>query len=522
MPPPYDRAHLPTLAEWKAATALNVLHVRSTALKLVDDAIAACEGQHPPSDSALRRLKATFELWKATQEGQDHWRTSERNHSLMLTRLDEILSGQADTDLALGSPAFMEDALVHARLGVLYLLAHVDCHDSVFRVVLDGAVGFGTDAAFKIAHLPVDVDTGPLAGMAAKFSKPTAHGVVRPVGPVAMQADQLLVRNMQPPPDSKLRALWEAVRNALVSLAKDLVANLSEEWGRFTSLSKGLHDAQGLDAWASVTEDVTMVCDAVARIVVGNGFSPLGTTVEITKGLYLAGTAAVAKYTEWRRSQGVELLAGYPSTVQEAIRKAMWMSIGNGVYETIKGGLKLGLELAAGAVADVVALIASAIEAVIKCILRILDLRRIKSCLSEAKNHWHAYMQDQQAKQDKLYNGIHKRPIEFNQWFRPYALAVPSLAVLVLNSGVCQDSMHFLKMFDGQNMAISQSAYDAGLAYIDELKLDGVRLLEEQGFAFSSGDPLVQSCLEGCAHPGLALLSPRSPLKTILDTVASS
>ncbi|MBI2732821.1 MAG: hypothetical protein HYX44_05835 [Aquabacterium sp.] len=488
MPPPYDRTHLPTLAEWKAATALNVLHVRSTALKLVDDAIAACEGQHPPSDSALRRLKATFELWKATKEGQDHWRTSERNHSLMLTRLDEILSGQADTDLALGSPAFMEDALVHARLGVLYLLAHVDCQDTAFRVVLDGAVGFGTDAALKFANRPVDVDTGPLSGIAAKFSKPAAQSVARPAGPLALQSDQLMVR----------------------------------EWGRFTSLSKGLHDAQGLDAWASVTEDVTMVCDAVARIVVGNGFSPLGTTVEITKGLYLAGTAAVAKYTEWRRSQGVELLAGYPSTVQEAIRKAMWMSIGHGVYETLKGGLKLGLELAAGAVADAVALIASAIEAVIKCILRILDLRRIKTCLSEAKNHWHAYMQDQQAKQDKLYNGIHKRPIEFNQWFRPYALAVPSLAVLVLNSGVCQDSMHFLKMFDGQNMAISQSAYDAGLAYIDELKLDGVRLLEEQGFAFSSGDPLVQSCLEGCAHPGLALLSPRSPLKTILDTVASS
>jgi hypothetical protein len=73
---------------------------------------------------------------------------------------------------------------------------------------------------------------------------------------------------------------------------------------------------------------------------------------------------------------------------------------------------------------------------------------------------------------------------------------VPALPVLVLNTGICGDKMHFMKMFKDDNAVITQAQFDDGCRYLDSLKAWGSGYLEDCGFGFSSKDPVVAGLLK--------------------------
>jgi hypothetical protein len=73
---------------------------------------------------------------------------------------------------------------------------------------------------------------------------------------------------------------------------------------------------------------------------------------------------------------------------------------------------------------------------------------------------------------------------------------MPALSVLALNSGVCGDKMHFLKMFKDDNAVITQAAFNAGVGYVDELNVWGSKFLGDAGYSFSSEDPVVTGLLK--------------------------
>ena len=89
----------------------------------------------------------------------------------------------------------------------------------------------------------------------------------------------------------------------------------------------------------------------------------------------------------------------------------------------------------------------------------------------------------------------HTRPIAFNNWFKSYAVDMPALSVLALNSGICGDKMHFLKMFKDDTAVITQATFSAGVKYVDELKVWGSKFLDDAGYSFSSDDPVVTGLL---------------------------
>ena len=72
---------------------------------------------------------------------------------------------------------------------------------------------------------------------------------------------------------------------------------------------------------------------------------------------------------------------------------------------------------------------------------------------------------------------------------------MPALSVLALNSGICGDKMHFLKMFKDDTAVITQATFSAGVKYVDELKVWGSKFLDDAGYSFSSDDPVVTGLL---------------------------
>jgi hypothetical protein len=133
-----------------------------------------------------------------------------------------------------------------------------------------------------------------------------------------------------------------------------------------------------------------------------------------------------------------------------------------------------------------VSLVVSIVETLVKTIWKVVELIRMRSFFGQAKKFW-------SVREER--NAIHTQPIAFNNWFKSYAVDIPALSVLTLNSGICGDKMHFLAMFKDDSSVISQSEFDAGCTYVDSLKVWGASYLKDAGFEFKSDDPLVKGLL---------------------------
>jgi len=92
-------------------------------------------------------------------------------------------------------------------------------------------------------------------------------------------------------------------------------------------------------------------------------------------------------------------------------------------------------------------------------------------------------------------DALHTQPIAFNNWFKRYAVPIPALSVLALNTGICGDKMHFLAMFKDNDTIVTQTEFIAGCKYVDDLKVWGSSYLGDAGFAFKSDDATIKGLL---------------------------
>jgi hypothetical protein len=229
------------------------------------------------------------------------------------------------------------------------------------------------------------------------------------------------------------------------------------------------------------------LCDLLAGKFLANAAPFIGAGLDIAKGLANSIDSGYTKFKEWLSGRDVVLLAGHPGTIVKAIRRAMWFSVGEGVYDTLKGGLKLGMEFASSGASAIASLIVSVVEAQVKTIWHVIELIRMRGFFKQAAQYWESRNEA---------SALHTRPIAFNNWFKSYAVDMPALSVLALNSGICGDKMHFLKMFKDDNAVITQAAFNAGVSYVDDLKIWGSKFLEDVGYSFSSEDPVVSGLLK--------------------------
>jgi hypothetical protein len=474
--------------DWKKHTSA-LFKQRGKELAAVDVALQDYEVLR--NQKNLQRVKDAFSAWKRSKGPNDAWKGGTRDKNQYATLLDQQLSGVGDTDILKAGQEFMAPALVNSRLGVTYLFANLECEETLFKVVLSGAIDLTstsldfaagstsgtTSTALGYAKTGVTVG-GKGADLAA--DKIAARMKAKPAAPTAGAAvvtSAQLTAVVSPPNDSKLRAIYKQITEYIQKTAKQLLETIRKKIGNF------LDDPIG----GGLPQALRKLCDLLTGKFLATAAPFIGASLDFVGGVCRTIDASVKTFNSWLAGRDVVLMAGHPSTIANAIHRAMAFSIGEGLYDTVKGGVKLGLEIASSGAATIASLVSSIVETLVKTIWRVVEIERMKRFFEEAREHWRTRSQA---------NALQNRPIEFNNWFKRYALAIPALAVLSLNTGICGDKMHFLQMFKDDNHVISQSEFDAGCTYVDGLKVWGSEYLGNAGFSFASDDKVVSGLLK--------------------------
>lgn len=480
-------------ADWMKMTSAT-LRKRSAELKALDLAIQKYE--RTPSQASLIELVEAFDRWKLAHGNGEEWRDSARNANKYADMLDQQIKGIGDTDVALGMPSFMEPALVNSRLGVLYLYSKLECND-MFKVLVEGAIDITTasldysadDARPAIERAKSALEKGQgTIGDAAKLAEEKVRARIKArEGKPSEVSSAILLDSNPPPPPSAFQKVWTEIREKIYSIAQKLLEMARAQWEGLKVKMQWAKANPG-DTLMNITPGLLRkLCDFLTGHLLAAAAPFIGAGLDIAKGVANTIDAGLTKFREWSQAKGVELVIGHPGTIAEAIRRAMWFNVGKGLYDTLKGGANLGLQFASQGAASIVNLVWSIVEALAKTIWKLVEIARMRGVFAQAREFWNQRNQP---------GAIHLHPIQFNAWFKSHALMLPALPVLVLNTGICGDKMHFMKMFTDDKSIVTQASFDAGCRYIDSLKAWGSQYLGDTGFGFTSDDPVVEGLID--------------------------
>ena len=477
--------------EWKKGTFL-VARKRSKEMLRLDDEIQKYE--RGPSAIQAAKVRAALRSWQRSKGTGDEWKSSSRNEKKTITLLEAQLTGKGDNDVTLGAQSFMAPALVNSRLGVLYLFGNTTVDDSIFKVALDGAVSISSSALSYVTDEGNPGDFSQNVRDRAGRADQEIQRAAKPVGMIGAEIEKRLTKPKKeeltsqqlatdeeaPPSDPWIRQQFDKLVAKLLEMAEKIMADIREKLSNFQ------RDPSGT-LLANLPSMVRKLVNVLVSRFLKASAPLISSGLDLAKNVANTIDSTMTKFREWSDSRGVEILFGHPGTIVKAIRRAMVFSIGEGLYNTLKSGAQLGMEIASAGGAVLINMVISIVETLAKTIWRIVELVRFKSFCNQAKEHW-------QSKDER--SALHTRPIAFNNWYRTYAMGIPSIPVLTLNSGICGDKMHFLAMFKNDQTVISQSQFDAGCSYVDSLKVWGADYLSSTGFQLGSADEMVSGLLD--------------------------
>lgn len=483
----YAYARLPDIVpydEWLKGTSA-LLQVRSSALKSLDEQIL--QYHRDPTVHQFHLLVSAFEYWQESVGPGDAWREVSRNGSRYFTLLDQQLRGQGDTDAAAGAMEFMTPALINSRLGVLYLFGNLGIEDDIFHVLLEGAfdvtnagLGLAPDSN-SAASIASDVLDNSLVQKSASAALDEVQKKIhKHKDPTVMSSGQLMSSGITLP------ALSSAARRLYESIRAKIGEGASKLWDMIREKVADIRNDPSAFALDTMPALLRKLVDFLCEKLLATLAPLIGAGLDLAKGIANTVDSSLTKYREWVQGRDVQLIAGHPGTIVEAIRRAMKLSIGEGVYDMVKGSVSIGLQIGTQGASTIVDAVVSIMETLAKVIWKIVEIKRIKRFCQQAKEFWDARMQR---------DALHTRPIAFNSWFKRYAVPIPALSVLTLNSGICGDKMHFLAMFKDNETIITQAEFTAGCKYIDNLKVWGSEYLGDAGFAFKSEDATIKGLL---------------------------
>jgi hypothetical protein len=501
-----------TFDEWLRTTS-RAMHVRSAGLKALDILVDAYI--RTPSPNNLRFLRNALQRWKQEHGGESAWRANKRNaESHSFERLDAEINGKGDTDTLLATPDFMAPAMINARLGVIYLFGNLYSDPQYFKIATGGVIDLANAGlGFANSLMHGNVRSGPsvaktvlsqavkdpLTAQAAKLDEKRNQSQ----HPKLPQEQQRTVTSQQlqqldgnaGPSDAGSQAQRQRISEQLQA-ADEIIAREIEkqtDGAPEKEEKKTALDKYADGAWEQAPGKLRALYDFLAGTYLGHVAPYISGGLATLGGVIQAIEAGVTRWSEYAHSRGVLLLPGYPGTVVQSIRGAMDVSVGAGVFKTLKGSVSLvATGLSAGSAGAIASLVLSLVEILVTVRWRLYDLKRMQAFFAQAKHHWlHRQLPD----------AIQHRPIAFNSWFRRYALHTPAISALALNSGICGDKMRFLQMFTPSHEAIPQSAFDAGVLYVDELKEWSSRYLETVGYKFSSDDDLISALIKPGYRP---------------------
>lgn len=477
-------------------------HTRSTELKAVDDAFVQYEKLG--TGSAREALRQALDRWKRTHGPGDAWTKSERNKLRAVDRLTLLVEGRNDDDGAFGAgrvPDFMHEELVNARLGVLYLFGRLSVSPNIFKLVLDGGLTIAGQA-LKVAGAPqarsivnAAAKAGPLVGagggwvegkLLARDTPPNQY-LPPDVAPsqaanekaTTVYAEQIL-RDAQAAEALANRPRVQKVRDKVQEWFDLIVEKIKE------TVRKKFTTVEGI---AGTLKQLVKGCVA---LFAARATPIVGGALDAVAGLGKTLDAAVTRFRTWREGRDVEVAQGHPSTVVQSITRGMTLSLFEGLWQTLKGAAAITVDAVGFAAGGLVNLLLSIGELLIKFVWRLVEAVRMRAFCDEAAEHW---------RNQHATDALHRRPFAFADWYRGYALNLPAIAVLTLNTGICGDKMRYLTMFAAGGLeTISAQAFQHGARFLDNLKPWGAKYLDDTGFSFQSkGDVLVDQLVKSFA-----------------------
>lgn len=390
-----------------------------------------------------------------------------------------------DTDEANGVPAFMTEEMVHARLGIVYLFANVACDEDRFTFSTDGVLDLLGSKPVKPVVPPGKNDPTRLAETLDRAIR--ANEAARDI-----DATRLSSRPDATAVTAEEGALRDELATELARMATLIAGATQAQLAGGTGAAVPLA-AAAAGIWASRPGLMKQVTRTIAEAAAAQAQPFLLSGLTTAAGVIDALETGCQRYLVHARGKQVNVLPGTPTTTIDGIKRAMDFTLAGNVYAALKGGTQLVVEgVTAGASSAIGRIVFSAIDALASFVRRAHDFYYMRQFFHEAKAHW--------ADRNRP-DALHRRPYEFNLWYRNVAMRVPVIPVLTLNSGLCGDKAHLLRMFSLEGELITQAKFDAGVAYIDQLKTWGAGYLRDVGYVFESGDAVIAELVKSAAVP---------------------
>ncbi len=489
-----------TFQQWKKDTNAIFTTGRSDELKAIGAAFEVYETSSGQTKAqAKKALNAAFSAWKATQGTGSEWMKSKRNSSRAMEKLAMLIGGtDEETAFSRGSaPDYMHEELINARLGVLYLFSRLNVTPGLFKMLLEGGLDIAGQAmdvggasddvqdGFKKAQGVYGKAKGKIDGALDKFEgglvkQVAVKNVHLPQGqapsidltppPVTVSSVGLLSassksRTLSNPTLDGIRVKLEALFDSFVEKIKALLQQ------KFGTLEDG-------------AATIKTLIKAIVGLVAKKAAPFVGAGMDIVKSCATTLDATYTKFKTWKDGRNVEINQGHPATVVDSINRSMTAAVFAGLYDVLKGAGALAMDATAFGAGGIVNLIISAVELLVKFVWRLAETIRFNKFCGEAREYY---------ENSNAGDSIHRRPFAFADWYRSYALNIPLIAVLTLNTGICGDKMRYLTMFNS-GAQITSDQFQAGVRFLDNLKPWGAQYIRDAGFEIRSvGDPWVNS-----------------------------
>ncbi len=341
--------------------------------------------------------------------------------------------GQVVLEPPFPSASSLEDGQANARLGVIYLFGHLNPSPNVFSVFLEGVTNLGGEALGFM---------GKTTGQAGFSIAKEAASATKP----------MIAKNLGGSLEKVTMGFWDWAEDFLAKLVKELQA-------KFGSAKYILGQVKGL-------------IPLFVQIFAKEATPFVKSGLDIVKGGFKSAEAAVVRFRTWWYGRQVELVPGHPTAMVEALKRALNTSLFEGLYLICKGAGNAALTVATVGASVITKVIVAFMEAAVKIVWRFYELIKMSEFCQWCADEW------QQAEKPGC---AANHADVFGEVYRKYAMAVPTIAALTLNSGICGDKKRYLQLFEDGGL-ISQSNFDAGVKMIDGLKPFAGGMLRNAGF----------------------------------------
>jgi len=365
-------------------------------------------------------------------------------------------------------PDFMQPNFEHARLGVTYLLGHLEVRADIFSVLLEGGLSC---AGSVMSYQGASVDDGGLGKASVDTAQNFFNSAIIP-------GQEILKAGAEAAPEAARSATGtngKRLKEFFEKLAQKTLALLKEKFS-------------GIEPTAAAIKNLVNLCCKLFWTTLGAGLVSAG--MDTFKGIVTLADTLITRVRTYIAGKHVTIADGHPHAVVQSIVDAMTLAVMKGLWVTLKGVGNIGLAFATAGAGMIAGIVTALVEMVVKVIWRLVELAEMREVCEEAAEHW--------KDKDKA-TALHKHPFAFHHWYRDSVKFLPALAVITLNSGVCGDKMVYLSMFTSDDhkpgSEISAEQFQKGVEHLDALKPWGTEYLDDAGFSFESSDPVIKGLL---------------------------